>query len=696
MTLNQIDGEHFSAIAASSNEPLETVLKKMKDQGLEALSIADPNGKCIGIVTIPSIFEVLLKRERALLEETSRLQALLELDQVQITRWSERLVELLTASRTLLKLLSNTTIEEDLLQAGIEALCNLIQAKYGAIGILDEKGGLAQFFHKGMSEAEVKKIGHLPEGRGLLGVVVHENTIIRLDHMEKDPRHVGFPAHHPKMESLLAVPISNFGRVYGRIYLSDKIDGTPFNTEDETLTSSFAHSLSLILDNAKEINDLRHAQENLAYLADHDALTGLPNRKLLHDRLEYSIATRNQTQIAVLFLDLDNFKTINDSLGHRVGDQLLIAMGKILSNSVREGDTVARIGGDEFVLILPDIESPENAAIAAQKIIDTVVQPITIQGTELRVSASIGISVYPADGVTVDSLTKNADIAMYQAKEKGKNTYHFFTADMDTMAQQRLEMEKGLRRAIDQNEFSLHYQPKINLSSGNIVGVEALLRWKSPDDGINIPPATFIPIAEESGLIVPIGTWVLETACKNGKEWHDAGFPGLIVSVNLSARQLWKRDFKKTVERILSETGFNPACLDLEITESALMRDIGHSSSVITSLKEIGVGISIDDFGTGYSSLSYLKHFKVDYLKIDQSFVRDLEADTDDMALSEAIIVMAHKLGLKVIAEGIETEGQKQLLVTAGCDQGQGYLFSRPIPPEEFERLLARSFHEPC
>lgn len=671
----------------SHNTPLESVLNRMQEEGLEALHVSKSNGRCIGIVTISSILDVLFKRERTLLEETLRLQGLLELDQEQITRWSERLIELLAASRTLLNLLSNTTIEAALLQAGIEALCKLIQAKYGAIGILDDNGGLAHFFHAGMSEAEAKKVGHLPEGRGLLGVVIKEDTIIRIDHIKKDSRSAGFPVHHPKMESLLAVPISNFGRVYGRIYLCDKIDGTPFSVEDETLTSSFAHSLSLILDNAKEINKLRQAQEHLAFLANHDALTGLPNRKLLHDRLEYSISARNKTHIAVLFLDLDNFKTINDSLGHRIGDQLLIAVGKILSGCIREGDTVARIGGDEFVLILPDIASPESAAVAAQKIIDTVVRPIPIQGTELCVSASIGISIYPADGVTVDSLMKNADIAMYQAKEKGKNTYHFFTADMDILAKQRLDIEKGLRRALEQQEFSLHYQPKIDLSNGKLVGVEALLRWKNPD-GTFVPPSTFIPIAEESGLIVPIGSWVLETACRKGKEWHDAGFANLIVSVNLSARQLWKRDFVEKTGKILSETQFNPSCLDLEITESALMRDTELSSTVLSELKKLGVGVSIDDFGTGYSSLSYMKHFEVDYLKIDQSFVRDLETDPNDMALSEAIIVMAHKLGLKVIAEGIETQGQKNLLVAAGCDQGQGYLFSRPIPPDECHILM--------
>ncbi len=674
------------------NESLEVVLKRMNSLGLKALPVLGKNGKPIGIVTIQSILEVLLKRERTLLEETSKLQTLLELDQERITQWSERLVELLAASRTLLGLLSNTTVEGDLLQSGIEALCKLIQAKYGAIGILDENGGLAQFFYTGMSEAEVKRISHFPEGRGLLGVVVHENTVIRLEHIENDPRSAGFPAHHPKMESLLAVPISNFDRMYGRIYLCDKIDGSTFSTEDEMLTSSFAHSLSLILDNAKEMNKLLKAQEKLAYLADHDALTELPNRKLVHDLLEYSIAARNQTRIAVLFLDLDNFKTINDSLGHRVGDQLLIVMSKILMNCVRECDTVARIGGDEFVLVLLDIVSPENAAVVAQKIIDAISQPVTVHGNNLRVSASVGISIYPDDGVTVDSLMKGSDIAMYQAKGSGKNTYRFFTSDMDTLAKQRLEIEKGLRRAIDSNEFYLHYQPKIDFVSGNLVGAEVLLRWKSLD-GVNIPPATFIPIAEESGLIVPIGNWVLETACKMGKEWHDAGFPWLIISVNLSARQLWKSDFKENVERILSETGFNPNYLDLELTETALMRDIEHSASMISDLKEIGISISIDDFGTGYSSLSYLKYFRVDYLKIDQSFVRDIEIDPNDMALSEAIIVMAHKLGMNVIAEGVETEGQKHLLVAAGCDQGQGYLFSRPIPPEEFGTFLTSSDH---
>lgn len=673
---------------ADHDASLETVLKKMRDERTETLCVSGSGGKCIGILTLSSILDALLRRESTLLDQTSRLQALLKFNQEQSSRWSVRLIELLAASRMLLNLLSNTTIEENLLQAGIEAICKLIQAKYGAIGVFDGNGGLAHFFHTGMSETEAKKISHLPEGRGLLGVVVDEDIVIRLDNMENDPRRAGFPEHHPKMKSLLAVPISNFGRMYGRIYLCDRIDGSPFSAEDEVLTSNFAHSLSLILDNAKEINNLRQAQESLTNLANHDAVTGLPNRKLFDDRLEFLIShtARSQTQIAILFLALDNFKTINDTLGHRVSDQLLIAMGKILTDCMREGDTVAHIAGDKFVLIMADLASPEHAAVAAQKIIDSVAQPVIINGTEIVVSASLGIAVYPTDGVTADSLVKNADIAMHKTKQKGRKTCCFFTEDMNFLARQRIEMEKSLKRAIEQNEFSLHYQPRIDLSNGKLVGVEALLRWKNPD-GVSVPPATFIPVAEESGLIAPIGHWVLETACRMGKAWQDAGFPELTMSVNLSVRQLWKRNFTRTLGESLLAAGFAPQYLDLEITESALMHDTELSSLAITELKKMGTGISIDDFGTGYSSLSYLKHFKVDCLKIHPSLVRNIDSQ-NDMSMSGAIIAMAHKLGIKVIAEGVETGEQREFLVAAGCDQAQGYLFSRPIPPEALDILI--------
>ncbi|OGA25661.1 MAG: hypothetical protein A3I02_09620 [Betaproteobacteria bacterium RIFCSPLOWO2_02_FULL_67_26] len=439
----------------------------------------------------------------------------------------------------------------------------------------------------------------------------------------------------------------------------------------------------------KDITEQKRAEERIRHMAHHDALTGLPNRALLHDRIGQAIAQaqRNPRVLALLFIDLDRFKTVNDSLGHQVGDRLLQAVAERLVACTRGSDTIARIGGDEFVVVLGDLNQPEDARHVGQKVLDALSAPVMIDSHELRVTPSVGICAYPHDGGDVETLMRNADTAMYHAKQMGRNNFQFFTQAMNDAAQQRLLMENDLRHALERGEFTLHYQPLLDLESDVIVGFEALIRWPHPQRGM-IPPIQFIPVAEETGLIVPIGEWVLRRACSQGRAWHDAGHSQLQVSVNCSAQQFQREDFVATVRRILGETGLPPGRLDLEITESVIVQ---HSEEVMArfeALDEMDVRISIDDFGTGYSSLSYLKRFAIHQLKIDQSFVRDISSDPDDAAIVSAIIAIAHSLGLDVVAEGVETPEQLAFLKALGCARAQGYYFSKPLPAEEFTQLI--------
>ena len=437
-----------------------------------------------------------------------------------------------------------------------------------------------------------------------------------------------------------------------------------------------------------DITERKQYEEQLAYQASHDALTRLPNRNLAQDRLAQGIifAQRNQRLLALMFIDLDNFKFINDSLGHETGDQLLQIVASRLGDSIRAGDTVARLGGDEFLVILTDVGREEDISQVAHKILTTVAEQVSVGKHDLLVTCSIGVSIYPRDGENPQTLLKNADAAMYRAKEQGRNGIQYYTAEMNTRAFQRLMLENGLRSALESQEFELHYQPQVSLHSGKIVGMEALLRWHHPELGM-ISPASFIPLAEDTGLIVPIGEWVLHTACRQIKAWQDAGLPPLRVAVNLSARQL-RQNIPALVGKALTETGLKPEYLELEITESVAMQHAEASVQTFVTLREMGVRLSIDDFGTGYSSLSYLKRFPINKLKLDQSFVRDIISDPDDAAISETIIALAHSLKLEVIAEGVETESQLNFLQRRDCDAIQGYYFSRPIPAAEVERML--------
>jgi diguanylate cyclase (GGDEF)-like protein len=439
---------------------------------------------------------------------------------------------------------------------------------------------------------------------------------------------------------------------------------------------------------------LRHAiqshrlQVETEHIAHHDAVTNLPNRLVLEDRLAQaiSLSRRHLAATAVLFLDLDRFKYINDSLGHAIGDRLLQSVSQRLLASVRESDTVTRLGGDEFVILLAEMAHPQDAAISAKKILLSLATPHFIGGHELHIDGSIGISVYPADGEDAESLIKNADAAMYHAKENGRNNFQFFTAEMNVKVVQRQSVEAGLRGALEREEFLLHYQPKVNLTTGEITSVEALIRWQ-PIDRELVPPAQFIPIAEDSGLIVPIGRWVLREACRQARAWQDAGLRPVPIAVNVSAAEFRQVDFIKSICTILDETGMQARYLELELTESVLMTHARFTASMLHSLKEMGIHLAVDDFGTGYSSLSYLHEFPIDILKIDRSFINKISSDPGDSTIVNAIISMGKSLNHLVVAEGIETNEQMNYLQAHRCEEGQGYLFSRPLPAAQFAVL---------
>jgi diguanylate cyclase (GGDEF)-like protein/PAS domain S-box-containing protein len=441
----------------------------------------------------------------------------------------------------------------------------------------------------------------------------------------------------------------------------------------------------------KDITERKIDEEQIQFLANHDALTALPNRAMFTEVLNMAIenARRYKRNFAVLFVDLDRFKIINDTLGHEAGDTLLQEMGKRLVHTVRASDVVARLGGDEFVVLVQEVSEPKQVATVARKILAALVQPMTMQGQECRVTASIGICMYPADAQDEQSLMKNADIAMYRAKEDGKNNYKFYSEEINVHSFERLALESSLRRGLERNEFLLHYQAKLDLRTGVITGVEALLRWQHPELGM-VPPGQFIPLAEETGLIVPIGRWVLNTACAQAVAWQRQGLPRMRMAVNLSARQFADDNLIDDIKAALQATDIAPDLLELELTESMVIQNAERAGKVLAEIKRLGVRLAIDDFGVGYSSLSHLKRFPIDTLKVDRSFIRDIPQDPEDKAITEAIIAMGKSLNLTVVAEGVETLEQQDFLREHACDEMQGFYFSKPIPPEQFAELLRR------
>ena len=425
----------------------------------------------------------------------------------------------------------------------------------------------------------------------------------------------------------------------------------------------------------------------LQFLASHDSLTGMLNRSGMMTRFDEEItrARADGRQLALLFLDLDRFKTVNDTLGHLAGDQLLMAASVRMRTLLQNSAIIARPGGDEFTVLLDDPQASGNAGRLAEQLIERMAEPFLIEGQEMFVTASIGIACYPADGDDAPTLLKNADVAMYRAKQRGKNTFQFFTSDMNTQALEQMLLENSLRHALERGEFVLHYQPQFHSADCNIAGVEALIRWHHPELGL-VPPGTFIALAEQNGLIVPIGAWVLREACRQGKAWLDAGRNFGRVAVNLSARQFVSGDLLDTIRDALDRSGLPPAMLELEITESTIMHNPQEAIPLLERIRDMGVALSVDDFGTGYSSLSSLKQYPLDSLKIDRSFINGVPHDADDVAITEAIIAIAHKMQLKVVAEGVETQEQADFLRAAGCDVAQGYLLGRPVPAKELEQ----------
>lgn len=439
----------------------------------------------------------------------------------------------------------------------------------------------------------------------------------------------------------------------------------------------------------RDISARKQTERKMVHSSQYDSLTDLPNRMLLNDRINQAIALaeRHQHKVGLLFLDLDGFKHINDSLGHRAGDKLLQSVARVLVNCLRLADTVSRQGGDEFVVLLLEVQKSEDIGVAAIRILRAVAKPHSIDKHDLHITASIGVSIYPDDGLDAETLIKNADTAMYQAKENGRQNYRFFKSDMNVRAVERQSLEESLRTALERQEFALHYQPKINLKTGEITGAEALIRWTHPSRGY-VSPAQFIPIAEECGLILSIGNWVLRQACMQAQEWVRAGLPMVTMAVNISAMEFRHEGFLESIFAILEDTGMDPRFLELELTEGVLMKHVESTASIFQALREKGVQLAVDDFGTGYSSLSYLRKLRMDALKIDQSFIRQITVSPDETTIVTAVISMARSLKLRVVAEGVETRAQLAFLQAHDCDEAQGYYFSSPVPPQRFAELL--------
>ncbi|MSM39478.1 MAG: EAL domain-containing protein [Geobacter sp.] len=474
-------------------------------------------------------------------------------------------------------------------------------------------------------------------------------------------------------------PIHETDRKFGNRHFS--VAGAPINNE--------SGEVSQVILVFTDITDRKRAELEIQQLAYYDTLTGLPNRVLLKDRLHQLLAqaARDHRMVAVMFLDLDRFKGINDTLGHAVGDALLSEVAQRIVGCVRKTDTVSRIGGDEFVVLLSSVVHEEDAVLVAKKILEAMTAHFVIPPHEIYCSTSIGIAFYPMDGENSETLLKHADTAMYQSKEEGRSTYRFFSREMNTKSVERLLLETSLRKALERGEFYLCYHPLLDLRSGNVISCEALIRWRHPDLGL-IGPDRFIPLAEETGLIIPIGEWVLREACRQFSRWREEGFILQRIAVNISACQFRQENLLETISRVLRETGTDPSSLELELTETTIMHNPEKAKLVLNELRSLGVHLSIDDFGTGYSSLSYLKLFPIDRLKIAHTFVRDITTDSDDAAIAEAIIVMARTLNMRVVAEGVERQDQLDFLNSHNCDEMQGYYFCRPLPAEEFGQLL--------
>jgi diguanylate cyclase (GGDEF)-like protein/PAS domain S-box-containing protein len=579
----------------------------------------------------------------------------------------ERQIQLVSAAATQLGAVMQRKRAEEVLRVSESRLRAIVDAEPECVKIMTADGELVQMNAAGLAMLEVDR----PEqviGKSLVSFVAPEyreafrtlcEDVLQGKKARLEFEIIGLKGTRRWLD-MHAVPLAN------------EKGGAPF-----------------ILSITRDITERKQNESRLSYLAHYDSLTNLPNRVLLTERMKEAMAaaTLRERLVAIIFLDLDRFKYINDSLGHEEGDTLLKEVAVRVSGAVRRGDTVARLSGDEFAFVLADMGHVDDAHFVAQKILDVFRQPFHIVGRELFVTASLGITLYPFDDRDAQGLLRNADVAMYHAKASGKNNYQFYAAEMTAKATEWLSLENDLRNALPRNELSLHYQPIADCRTGRLLGMEALLRWKHPECGM-ISPAQFIPLAEETGLIASIGEWVLRTACAQCHAWQQQGHKSLYVAVNLSARQFLQKNLAASIQEVLRETGLDAANLGLELTEGLIMQQAGITATILRELKAMNIRISIDDFGTGYSSLSYLKRFPIDVLKIDQSFVRDIPGDPDDMAIAATIITMAHSLGMKVVAEGVETEQQLKFMRENACDAMQGYYLSKPLPAEQFEMFL--------
>lgn len=534
----------------------------------------------------------------------------------------------------------------------------------------------------------------LPLGRGVAGSVAFTGQAINIADAALDPR----PARNffgYVTNNILAVPLKINGvKIIGVVQALNKEDG-PFDERDERILEVLCSLAGVALERATSIQEKLALDEKMIYQAQHDFETGLPNRALLVQRLSQDLdeCRRRQQELAVLLIDLDRFKLINDSLGHVVGDALLKQVAHRIQISVRMNDLVTRLGGDEFVIVLTKVKNRQDVSKVAQNLLKAIQRPFYVDGTELFITGSIGISLFPAQGKTVTELLRQADNAMYRVKAQGKNNFQFFAEEMSDVELRRLSLVTQLHKALEYEELTLFYQPQLNLQNGKLVGMEALLRWKHRELGM-ISPAEFIPLAEETGLIVTIGNWVLNEACKQTKKWQLAGFAPIRMSVNVSAVQFSRNDFLSLVKEALQTSELAPGWLELELTEGLLLQDIHGAATKLKELKKLGIYIAIDDFGTGYSSLRYLKQLPIDTLKIDQSFIKDMKVSdlvqSKDKALVEAIIMLGHNLGMHIIAEGVELQGQLDFLRASHCEEIQGYLFCKPLPTDEVEHFMAQ------
>ncbi|TFW26513.1 EAL domain-containing protein [Massilia arenosa] len=510
----------------------------------------------------------------------------------------------------------------------------------------------------------------------------------------------GLDKHRMRGRTLLSIaPECRHNGVFDDLVMATVVGGVheaEWENDISTVRARWLHRQVMAVEGGvvaivRDITERKSTEERILHMAHHDELTGLPNRSLIRDRLDQSIlhARRKQRAVAVAFIDLDGFKLVNDGLGHNAGDELLKIVGERMGRCIRRDDTLGRFGGDEFVIILTDLpHDPLAITPVLENVRQAVAEPVLLEGQEVQVSASMGVVMYPRDGDDPTTLMMNADAAMYRAKDLGSNNFQFYTREMNATVEEKLVLLEGLRSAVEQQQFSLLYQPKVDLRTGRIFGVEALIRWHHPEHGL-VPPVRFISLAEESGLILPIGEWVLQTACAQNKAWRDAGLPPITISANVSPRQFEDKRLVERVAQALRDSGLPAGALELEVTESLIMRDLQQAIERMSDLEAMGVLLSIDDFGTGYSSLSALKSFPISTLKIDKTFVRDLANSPDDQAIAMAVISLGHKLNLRVIAEGVETEQQFRFLRENDCDEMQGYLFSRPVPAADIARMLA-------